>query len=89
MLVEKLSPQKMTGWTHFWDMHSGGRLKIEPYHHIHIEAPESVAVSIFAERFGRDPGIIAVVNTLMRSTLKVGMRKGNGNRLPIPMSHPH
>lgn len=41
-------------WTHFWDMHSGGRQK-EPYGHIYIEAPEAEAMVIFFNRFGHNP----------------------------------
>jgi hypothetical protein len=42
-------------WTEFWDMHSGGGLKEEPYHYIYIEAPERKATEIFKDRFGHDP----------------------------------
>lgn len=42
-------------WTHFWDMHSGGRTKEEPYNHIYIEAPEEEAIVIFYNRFGHNP----------------------------------
>lgn len=42
-------------WTQFWDMHSGGSLKINPYNQIYIEAPEREARELFRERFGRDP----------------------------------
>jgi len=40
---------------HFWDMHSGGRLKESPYHHIYIEAYEEEAMTIFYNRFGHNP----------------------------------
>ena len=42
-------------WTHFWDMHSGGRTKEEPFNHIFIQAPEVQAIRIFYERFGHNP----------------------------------
>lgn len=42
-------------WTHFWDMHSGGGTKEEPYNHIYIEAPEKEATVIFYNRFGHNP----------------------------------
>lgn len=42
-------------WTQFWDMHSGGGLKLPPWHYIYIEAPEDEATVIFCNRFGRHP----------------------------------
>lgn len=42
-------------WTQFWDMHSGGGLKEEPYNMIYIEAPEDVAKTIFFNKFGHNP----------------------------------
>lgn len=42
-------------WTHFWDMHSGGGTKEEPYNHIYIEAKEEEAKIIFYNRFGHNP----------------------------------
>jgi len=42
-------------WTLFWDMHSGGRTKVEPYEKIYIEAPEKQAINVFYNRFGRNP----------------------------------
>lgn len=43
-------------WTHFWDMHSGGRTKIViddvEYNHVFIEAAEPEARIIFYHRFG-------------------------------------
>ena len=42
-------------WTCFWDMHSGGRTKEEPYEKIYIEAPEAEAKVIFYNRFGHNP----------------------------------
>jgi hypothetical protein len=42
-------------WTHFWDMHSGGGTKEEPYNHIFIEAPIAEAKVIFYNRFGHNP----------------------------------
>lgn len=43
-------------WTHFWDMHSGGRTKIViddvEYNHVFIEAAEREAEIIFYNRFG-------------------------------------
>ncbi len=41
-------------WTHFWDMHSGGRQKLD-WSHIFIEAPIDEAKIIFQNRFGRNP----------------------------------
>lgn len=40
-------------WTLFWDMHSGGGLKLPPYHYIYIQADEEEARRIFEEKFGR------------------------------------
>lgn len=42
-------------WTQFWDMHSGGGTKEEPYEKIYIEAPEKEAIAVFYNRFGHDP----------------------------------
>jgi len=42
-------------WTLFWDMHSGGGTKEEPYEKIYIEAPEQEARVIFYNRFGHNP----------------------------------
>lgn len=39
-------------WTHFYDMHSGGRCKEPPYEHIYIEAPQYKAEKIFSIYFG-------------------------------------
>jgi len=44
-------------WTHFNDMHSGGGLKLK-WKYIFIEAPQSEAVIIFQNRFGRNPNKI-------------------------------
>ena len=41
-------------WTHFWDMHSGGRQKLA-WGHIYIEADEKTAKSVFYARFDRNP----------------------------------
>lgn len=41
-------------WTHFHDMHSGGKQKLE-WAHIFIEADEEQAREFFEEAFGRDP----------------------------------
>ena len=41
-------------WTLFWDMHSGGSLKLE-FSKCYIEANELEAVSIFEDTFGRNP----------------------------------
>jgi len=38
-------------WTRFMDMHSGGRLKEDPYQFILIEAPENEAKVIFYNKF--------------------------------------
>ena len=45
----------MSIWTSFYDMHSGGGTKVEPYKMILIEAPEKEAISVFYSRFGRNP----------------------------------
>ena len=42
-------------WTLFWDMHSGGRTKVDPYDKIYIEAPLKEAMAVFYSKFGRDP----------------------------------
>ncbi len=42
-------------WTLFWDMHSGGGTKEDPYESIYIEASEKEAVVIFYNRFGHNP----------------------------------
>lgn len=42
-------------WTLFWDMHSGGGTKEEPYDKIYIEAPAAEARVIFYNRFGHNP----------------------------------
>lgn len=39
-------------WTHFSDMHSGGGQKLD-WSDIYIEAPEDIAVRVFAAKFGR------------------------------------
>lgn len=41
-------------WTTFWDMHSGGRQKLQ-WAKIYIEAPEDEAKCVFYNRFGRNP----------------------------------
>jgi hypothetical protein len=43
-------------WVHFWDMHSGGKQKLD-WANIFIEAPdEEEASRYFESRFGRSPG---------------------------------
>jgi len=42
-------------WTQFWDMHSGGGTKEEPYEKIYIEAPEAEAKVIFYNKFRHNP----------------------------------
>jgi hypothetical protein len=42
-------------WTQLWDMHSGGGLKLPPWHYIYIELPEAEATAYFEQRFERDP----------------------------------
>lgn len=43
-------------WTKFFDMHSGGCVKVPPYEIIYIEAEsENEAIEIFETRFDRDP----------------------------------
>lgn len=41
-------------WTSFWDMHSGGGRKLSASM-IYIEAPEEQAVTVFKNRFNRNP----------------------------------
>lgn len=41
--------------TEFWDAHSGGDIKAEPYEKIYIELPRDLAISYFEDRFGQDP----------------------------------
>lgn len=41
-------------WTRFYDMHSGGRSKLD-WEIIYIEAPKEKAIKIFKEKFDRDP----------------------------------
>jgi len=49
---------KTIPWTLFWDMHSGGYTKVEPYDKIYIEAPQEEAETIFYNRFGRNPNCV-------------------------------
>ena len=43
-------------WVEFWDMYSGGHLKLEPYEQIYIEASSiEEAIEIFYNKFGIDP----------------------------------
>jgi Holliday junction resolvase len=50
-------------WTLFWDMHSGGSVKVEidgkEKSKIYIELPEAEAIKYFEERFGHHPYEIA------------------------------
>lgn len=39
-------------WTHYWDMHSGGGTKFEPFEHIYVQGEES---DLFEEVTGRSP----------------------------------
>ncbi len=48
-----------TIWTKFWDMHSGGYAKEEPYDKIYIEADEAEAYEIFVRKFSHDPYSVA------------------------------
>lgn len=41
-------------WTLFWDMHSGGDLKLN-WSKIYVELPRDRAIEYFKTRFGRDP----------------------------------
>jgi hypothetical protein len=50
-----LEGEIVSKWTHFWDMHSGGRTKEPPYEQIFIEMPEKEAISVFYTRFGHNP----------------------------------
>jgi hypothetical protein len=49
----------MVVWTHFDDMHSGGKCKEEPYERIYIEAPEKEACVIFYNRFHHSPNRVS------------------------------
>lgn len=60
MAIKKYEPKKSEAkesmkWTQFWDMHSGGSTKMEPYETIYIEADETTAIRIFEEMFDRSP----------------------------------
>ena len=46
-------------WTLFWDMHSGGYVKVPPYDKIYIELPEQAAIAYFENRFNQSPDDIA------------------------------
>ncbi len=46
-------------WTLFWDMHSGGGTKEDPFDKIYIEAPEAEATVIFYNRFGHSPSRVS------------------------------
>lgn len=46
-------------WTNFYDMHSGGKLKVPPYGSILIELPRKDAIEYFQKRFDQDPLWIA------------------------------
>ena len=50
-----MKTKQINKWTTFWDMHSGGECKEEPYEKIYIEAPEEEARVIFYNRFGHNP----------------------------------
>lgn len=41
-------------WTQFWDMHSGGKQKLQ-WAQIFVELPQDEAVAWFESRFGRSP----------------------------------
>lgn len=45
-------------WTLFYDMHSGGGLKENPYQYILIEASQKEAEIIFYNKFGHNPNKI-------------------------------
>ena len=42
-------------WTCFWDMSTGGYIKVEPYDVIYIQAPRDHVIDIFAAQLGRSP----------------------------------
>lgn len=42
-------------WTMFWDLHTGGETKIEPYNHIFVNLDEKTAIQWFKHITGRDP----------------------------------
>lgn len=45
-------------WTHFMDMHSGGRAK-DKFEHCYIQANKKMAIKIFRIKFGHDPEKVA------------------------------
>ena len=47
--------KKQIPWTLFWDMHSGGCTKEDPYDKIYIQASKEEAKVIFYNRFGHNP----------------------------------
>lgn len=42
-------------WTMFWDLHTGGETKLEPYNHIFVNLDEKTAIQWFKHTTGRDP----------------------------------
>lgn len=42
-------------WTKFWDMYSGGRVKLDPVDKVFIEAPMEQAIGVFYARFCINP----------------------------------
>ncbi|RTK99467.1 MAG: hypothetical protein EKK57_09425 [Proteobacteria bacterium] len=50
--LKRIEPSKK--WTFFWDMHSGGSLKLK-WHYIIVNLPQGEAIRYFKDNFGRDP----------------------------------
>ena len=53
--TKEIALKEKVKWTLFWDMHSGGECKEEPYDKIYIEAPKEEAKIIFYNRFRHNP----------------------------------
>lgn len=53
--IQKVKPKEDIKVFHFWDMHSGGRLKTK-YEHIYIDAyTKDEAIDIFMNMFNQNP----------------------------------
>lgn len=54
--AEPVDPTALQGpWTHFFDMHSGGMVKLGGYDHVYIQLPEEKAIEFFYDKFGLRP----------------------------------
>ena len=54
-MTTKNMEEEPKGWTTFWDVHSGGTTKQEPFQIIYIEAAREEAIRIFMREFGHHP----------------------------------